>query len=337
MVENKLTEVQIKNAKGKKKPYYLADGGGLNLYVTPKGTKYWRWRYRFDGKAQLYSIGEYDKVTLKDARDEHERLKRVLRRKVNPAALKKADNKAEAVLEQVSHERSTLAQFKLPPDFKKRVVKWPDGSFGQVTDEWFHGTFKAGKSQDYQDRVAGKLRADILPKLGHLHIRDIGVRDVVKMAKAIEDRGAGNVARNALMITGQIFRFAVANEYALRNPVADFRPSDALKTMKTTNMARIEPKDLPALLVAMHNDTGTKITWYALQIMARVFTRTTELRETPWSELDLDNGLWEIPGERMKNGLAHIVPLSRQVTAMFRELREVTGDEEYVFHLWNEY
>jgi len=71
MVENKLTEVQIKNAKGKKKPYYLADGGGLNLYVTPKGTKYWRWRYRFDGKAQLYSIGEYGKVTLKDARDEH--------------------------------------------------------------------------------------------------------------------------------------------------------------------------------------------------------------------------------------------------------------------------
>ena len=98
-----------------------------------------------------------------------------------------------------------------------------------------------------------------------------------------------------------------------------------------THHARINQHQLPALLLAMENDTGTEIPWHAMQIMARTFLRTTELREAPWVELDLDGGWWEIPKDRMKMDSPHIVPLSRQVIKALQELREITGDSEYVF------
>jgi len=101
--------------------------------------------------------------------------------------------------------------------------------------------------------------------------------------------------------------------------------------MTVTNCARIDRRELPALLLAMENDTGTEITWYAMWIMARTFLRTTELREAPWVELDLDGGWWEIPKERMKMDSPQIVPLSRQVSEALQKLQGITGDSEYVF------
>ena len=123
----------------------------------------------------------------------------------------------------------------------------------------------------------------------------------------------------------------ITKGYARRNPVADFKPGDVLKRKTVTNCARIEQRELPALLLAMENDTGTEITRYAMWIMARTFLRTTELREAPWIELDLDGGWWEIPKERMKMDSPHIVPLSQQVIKAFQKLKEITGDSEYVF------
>jgi hypothetical protein len=63
-----LTDTAIRNAKPEERPYSLADGGGLSLLVQPTGGKWWRLRYRFDGKAKMLSVGVYPDVSLKDAR-----------------------------------------------------------------------------------------------------------------------------------------------------------------------------------------------------------------------------------------------------------------------------
>jgi integrase len=329
MAGAKLTDTQVSKTKGKDKPYKMTDGGGLFLYVTPAGGKFWRWQYRFQGKPQLLSVGEYPLMSLKEARTAHQQWQRVLRGGANPAVEKKAEKKAEAVLAKLNHERTVLAKSK-PLDGSTEKVDWPDGSFGAVQKEWFE-KWSDKKSPRYRGQMESRINTDILPKLGHRHIMDIEAPDIANMAKAIDSRGAGELARRALFTTGQIFRFAIAHGYARRNPVADFKPSDVLKEMTVTNCARIDRREFPALLLAMENDTGTEITRYAMWIMARTFLRTTELRETPWGEFDLDGGWWQIPKERMKMESPHIVPLSRQMVNTLRKLKEITGDSNYVF------
>src|ERR1019366_3182063 len=325
MAGAKLSDTQVSKTKVKDKPYKLSDGHGLFLYITPAGGKFWRWQYRFQGKPQLLSVGEYPSMSLKVPRTPHQQWQRVLQEGVNPAVEKQSEKKADAVLAKLNHERSVLAESEPPPN--GTVVDWPDGSFGAVQMEWFK-KWSDKKSPRYQVQMERRIKTDILPKLGHRHITDIEAPDIAQMAKEIDSRGAGERARRALFTTGQIFRFAIAHGHARRNPVADFKPSDVLKEMTVTNCARIDRRDLPALLLARENDTGTEITWYAMQVMARTFLRTSELRETQWVELDLEGGWWEIPKQRMKMDSPHIVPLSRQVIQALQKLRGITGDSE---------
>lgn len=120
------------------------------------------------------------------------------------------------------------------------------------------------------------------------------------MAKEIEARGAGDLARRSLNTTGQIFRYAMADGFAQRNPVSDIKPRDILKETHEKNFARIDQKELPALLRAIEFYRGTPVTRLALELMTLTFVRTSELIEAPWSEVDLDCARWDIPAVRMK-------------------------------------
>src|SRR6266481_4808845 len=64
-----LTDTALRSAKPREKPFKLFDGGGLYLLVNPAGGKWWRWKYRFGGKAKLLSFGVYPDVSLKEARE----------------------------------------------------------------------------------------------------------------------------------------------------------------------------------------------------------------------------------------------------------------------------
>src|SRR4051794_32863631 len=83
------------------------------------------------------------------------------------------------------------------------------------------------------------MKADILPSLGSHSIASVGSADVVAMVKAIDARGAHETARRALEVTGQIFRYGVANGTAPRNPAADIRPGDILTPFKSENFAKV--------------------------------------------------------------------------------------------------
>lgn len=73
-----LTDTAIRNAKPRNKPYKLTDGNGLYLLINPNGSRWWRFKYRMDGKEKLLSVGVYPDVNLKKARDKRDET-RVLR------------------------------------------------------------------------------------------------------------------------------------------------------------------------------------------------------------------------------------------------------------------
>ena len=90
-----LTDIKVKTAKPKDKPYKLADGGGMYLLINTNGSKYWRMKYRFAGKEKMRSIGVYPDVTLADAREKRSEARKLLAAGGDPGEANRAANKSE--------------------------------------------------------------------------------------------------------------------------------------------------------------------------------------------------------------------------------------------------
>jgi integrase len=296
-----LTDTEIRKAKAKEQPYRMTDGGGLHLYVTPAGGRLWRWKYRYDGLEKLMSFGKYPDVSLATARELHAEQRRLLAAGTDPMAQRKAEKRGSA-----------------------------ENSFERVASLWL-AHWEEGKSPRHAAYVRRRLEADILPFLGSKPLTEIEAPELVKLAKTIQDRGARDIAKRALETIGQIFRYGIAHGYAKRNAAKDFRPSDVLKSTRKVNYARVDPKELPALLRAIDVYQGTHITRLAMKLMALTFVRTGELIGGRWSEIDIESARWNIPLERMKMRQPHIVALSRQALEVLEALQPLSGSSEWLF------
>jgi integrase len=179
--------------------------------------------------------------------------------------------------------------------------------------------------------VIRRLEVDVFPIIGSRPISEIQAPELVNMMKAIQRRGALDISKRCYQMTGQVFRYAVAHGIAERNPAGDIKPSDILPSRRQTNYARVEAKDLPALLRAIEAYQGTPVTRLAIKLLALTFVRTSELIGARWEELDLQAGQWRIPAERMKMRSEHIVPLSLQTIQTLQILNGVTGHSKLLF------
>jgi integrase len=295
-----LTDTGIRKAKAKDKAYRMSDSGGLYLFVTPPGGKLWRWKYRFDGREKLMSFGSYPDVSLSLARERHIEARKLLATGTDPMAERKAEKVAA------------------------------EDSFQSVARVWLEH-WQDGKSPRHAAYVKRRMEADILPCLGARPIAAIEAPELVAMTKAIEQRGARDIAKRALETTGQVFRYAIAHGFARRNPASEIRPSDILKSTRKVNYARVDARELPNLLRSIEVYQGTHVTRLALKLMALTFVRTGELIGAKWAEFDLVAARWDIPAERMKMRTPHIVPLTRQALVVLDTLQTLTGENEWLF------
>jgi integrase len=183
------------------------------------------------------------------------------------------------------------------------------------------------------------LELDVFSALGKRPIADITPKEIIEVLRKVEERGAQELARRLKQTCSQIFRFAIIEDKTTANPAATFFNKDALKPFAKGHYAALESRDIPAFLQALEKNEARlyPVTRHALKLMMLTFVRTSELIGARWSELDLDNAEWLIPAERMKMRRPHIVPLSKQALAIFRELeskRVQWGSEsvpDYVF------
>lgn len=286
------------------KAYRLSDREGLYLWVTPAGAKVWRWKYRFDGKEKLMTFGKYPDVSLATARERHAEARKLRAGCIDPMAQRKAQKTAER--------------------------KQAENSFQSISAAWLTH-WREGKSPRHAAYVERRIKVDILPQLGERPVDEIEAPEIAAMAKAIQARGANDIAKRSMETTGQIFRYAIAHGFAQRNPVSEIRPSDILKSTRKANYARVDVKELPALLTAIEVYGGAPGTRLAIKLMALTFVRTSELIGARWSEIDLENKRWDIPAERMKMRAPHIVPLADQAVELLKMLHTLTGESELLF------
>lgn len=296
-----LTDTAIRAAKPGDATLKLLDDRGLYLYVTPAGGKWWRCRYRWQNKEQMLSLGTYPDVTLKDARQRRDEIRRQLANGIDPSALRK---EAKSIASEADH-------------------------FGTLAREWFV-KFKPGWSTRYIEKITGHLDHDLLPWLGKRPVKAIEPQELLTVVRRIESRGALETAHRALATAGRIFRYGVATGRADRDPTADLR--GALAPLRGQHFAAIiDPTDIGHLLRAIEAYTGTFIVKTGLRLAPRLFVRPGELRQMEWAELNLDAGEWRIPASKMKMGRDHFVPLAGQCVAILRDIQPLTGAGRYVF------
>lgn len=300
----KLTDPIIKAAKPRDKPYKLSDGDGLVLLIQPNGSKWWRYRYRFDGKEKMLSIGTYPDVTLKEARLLRVTFDDLLKQGVDPS----------------QHRQ------------EQKLVKSlaAENSFESVARIWW-SAWKDNKTPRHSEYVIRRLEADIFPVIGSKPVAEITAPVLLMAIKKIEARGALDIAKRALSTCGQVFRYAVGHGLAERNPAADIRPGDVLKPTKKTNYTRLPANELPELLQKIDDYDGQPLTKLALKLMALTFVRTGELIGARWDEIELDKELWRIPAERMKMRSPHIVPLSKQAIAVIGAIKKLSSYSPLLF------
>ena len=298
-----LTDAKLRALKHKPALYRVADSDGLAVEVPVTGALRWRYRYRFEGRAKMLSLGIYPTVSLAQARLRRDAAKAQLSRGVDPSEHRQIAKQAK-----VEAQAKTIT-------FREIAVQWMERQHvAEITatkNRWIFENF-------------------LYPEIGSLTLDEIEPRVLLDALRKIEESGKLDTANRAKIKAGQVFRFAVLEGLATSDPTASLR--GALKTPKVKHHAAIvEPKKVGELLRAIDGFTGQFVTQCALKLAPLVFVRPGELRQAQWSEFDLDGAIWRIPATRMKMKAAHLVPLSEQAVAILRELHGMTGQGHYLF------
>ena len=301
-----LSDIAIRNAKPKPKPYKVSDGGGLHLLVTPSGGKLWRLAYRHGGKQKQLALGQYPTIGLALARQKRTEAKALLAQGQDPAAAKKA-----AALASESENANT---------------------FGVVASKYLAKIESEGRAASTLSKTRWLL-TDLASDLSDKPIAALTAIDVLTVLRNVEKAGHHESARRLRSAIGRVFRYAVACGLADRDPTTDLK--DALTTPKVRHRAAItDARTFAKLLQAIWTwDRGQPTTVAALKLTALLALRPGEVRAATWSEIDLENAVWTVPAERAKMRRPHRTPLSRQAAEVLHALRPLTyrGPDSLVF------
>ena len=307
-----LTDAKIRTLKPSDKPFKVSDSHGLYLLVKPGGSRHWYLKYRINGKESRIALGAYPAVSLSDARQQREGVRKMLALNINPVQQRAAE----------------------------RGSRTPDKVFKNVALAW-HKSNRKG-SQNTADRLLASLNNHIFPVIGNLPVSELKPRHFIDLLKGIEEKGLLEVASRTRQHLSNIMRHAVHQELIDTNPAAN------LGGVTTPPVRRHYPalplERLPELLErigAYHQ--GRELTRLAVLLMLHVFIRSSELRFARWSEIDFTNRVWTIPATRepiigvrysgrgAKMRMPHIVPLSEQSIAILKQIKDITGNNELIF------
>jgi integrase len=295
-----LTQLQLTNAKPKSKAYMLSDGRGLHLYIQPSGSKLWRLRFRFAGKANMLSLGSFPEVSLLEARGQRGEIREQIKQGIDPSQKRK---------------------------LQKIQATDTHDTFGAIAADYITSLEKNGAAEITVSKNKWLLQTLAAP-LAPRPITEIVPAEILSLLKKVEDSGRRETAHRLRGTIGSVFRFAIANLKATTDPTYPLRGS--LLQVQTKHRAAItSEKDLGVFWRELREYTGWPTLKLAFRFMVLTMTRPCEVRFMRREEVDLEKRVWRIPAERMKMRRPFDVPLSRQALAVLKEALAL--DHELVF------
>ncbi|QIQ21480.1 tyrosine-type recombinase/integrase [Zophobihabitans entericus] len=310
-----LSDFTIRRAKPAQKAYTIKDGDGLFLRIEPNGSKIWHFRFYWVGKQKLISFGTYPEVDLKTARQKREEARALVAQNKDPRIKKKQLSKYG-----VENESNC-------PTFAQFSEHWKEFKLKKL------GVADSTRRQSTRIQIQRYLRKDMLPTLGELPLNYIDKPHVLKVLREIEDRGALSIAEKCRSWMNELFRHAIAEGLIKDNPVSDLDVL-ALPQKPTLHNPFLKMSELPEFLQALRQYDGLRQTQLGIRLLLLTGVRTGELREAKPEHFDLENALWNVPPETVKQlkrkvRSTHdeippfIVPLSRQAIEVVQELLDL--------------
>ncbi|HHU4723136.1 TPA: tyrosine-type recombinase/integrase [Klebsiella quasipneumoniae] len=297
-----LTDLEIRRSKPLEKPYTLNDGNGLSLLIEPNGSKGWRFRYRFDGKPKMLSLGTYPLTSLTDARQKRDEAKKLVAAGINPSDVRKRDKRDRQ--NEISNTFEAIAR----EWYEKRIDRW---------------------SVSYSEEMLKTFEADVFPYIGGRPIVEIKPMELMGVLSRLDERGATEKLRKVRQRCGEVWRYAIVTGRAEYNPAPDL--ASAFSPHKKEHYAFLKTEELPEFFRTLNTYSGSIVVKLAMRLQVLTGLRPGELRQGQWSEIDFEKRLWEVPPARMKKRRPHCVPLSDQAIAILEQLKPITGQYPFIF------
>lgn len=299
-----LTSLEIRQTSPQESDVWLSDEKGLRLLIKPNGAKYWRMKYRFEGKQKTLALGVYPEVSLKDARIARDKARLQLAEGFDPMAEK-----------QIAKKQSLLGD---------------EQKFSVLALQWYEHQ-KGTWDERHASRLWNRLESNTFVELDRLPLENVRPHDVLSVIRKIESRGALDVAARCLQDVRRVFRYGVQTGRLLHNPAADL--TGVIKTYQSKHRASLPIDELGQFMcdLRQYKTRGRLLTQLAIEMLILTFVRPGEVRGARWSEFDLDKRLWRIPAERMKMRTEHLVSLSRQALEVIEQVKPISSQYELLF------
>ncbi|EFC1680104.1 MULTISPECIES: phage integrase central domain-containing protein [Enterobacteriaceae] len=297
-----LTDLEIRRSKPREKPYTLNDGSGLSLLIEPNGSKGWRFRYRFDGKPKMLSLGTYPDIPLTEARLKRDEAKKLVVAGINPSDVRKREKQVR------EEERGNT--------FEAIAREW----YEKRTDRWSAG---------YAEEMMKTFETDVFPFIGGRPIAEIKPMELMGVLSRLDERGATEKLRKVRQRCGEVWRYAIVTGRAEYNPAPDL--VSAFVPHKKEHYAFLKHEELPEFFRTLNTYSGSIVVKLAMRLQVLTGLRPGELRQGEWAEIDFEKRLWEVPPSRMKKRRPHCVPLSDQAIAILEQLKPITGHYQFIF------
>lgn len=291
-----LTDTSVRNAKPSAKTIKLTDERGLYLELSPRGGKWWRLKYRFDGKEKRLSLGVYPDVSLKDARDRRDDARKQVAAGIDPSEARKA--------EKASRKRLAANTLEI------------------VTRSWIAKHLRT-RAESYRKKITRMFERHVFPYLGARPIDTLTAPEILQMARRIEaDGNKAETARRAIQNIGQVYRYAMREGLTTTDPTHALR--GAIVPRPVQHMAApTDPASVGEILRALSAFTGSPSVAASIKLLPLVFVRPGELRTMRWEQIDIKAKEWRYTTSKTKT--EHLVPLSRQAISILEDLRPITG------------
>lgn len=287
-----------------KEPGYYGDGAGLYLQVSKTGTKSWIFRFTFHGKQREMGLGALHTITLAQAREKARSFRSTLLDGTDPLEVRNA-GKLEAALERAKAM-----------------------TFDHCAEAYIAAHRGSWKNAKHAAQWESTLATYARPVIGALPVAAVNTALVVKVLQPIW----ADKTETATRLRGRIesiLDWATVSHFRVGDNPARWRGhlenllADPGKVSKVVHHAALPWQELGGFMVDLRQREG--VAARAVEFGILTAARSGEVRGTTWAEIDIDEAMWTIPGERMKAGREHRVPLSTAAIALLRALPR-TGD-----------
>jgi integrase len=288
----KLTAVSIRNLKPGPKKYEVMDADNPGFGVWVYPSGLTKFIYAYRCNHRKGRI-TLTASTLSAAREEYRQLRPLVREGIDPQQKKAAD----------------------------RAAREQDLTFGRLAERYLAEYAPNKRSGDEDARL---LNYDVLPRWKNRKAKEISRRDVQEMLKSIIDRGAATTANRTLAVTRKVFNWGIEQDLIETSPCTGVKPpSKEIRSDRVLSNTEI---------YAFWNDLDLSPPMYtALKLQLLLGQRIGEVLGMRWDELDFDQNLWTLAGDRTKNGAVHIVPLTDQAVSLIEDMRILSEPTPFVF------